>query len=158
MTTVKPTSSLGEQTVRLQFNPSKSDLVDRIKGLHGQLIDLVNELQEAPLGKLESHAVQQSMDALQMSSMMAVYAATSEAVQKTPRRVTAMPEKATLLPHQVRVTEELEGLAERRRRLAEFFDTETYAQLPIKEQQRLRRQFVYMTEYQFVLGERIAAF
>jgi hypothetical protein len=69
-----------------------------------------------------------------------------------------MPDKATLLPHQVRVVEEVEQLSERVEKLANFFDTDIYASLHVDEQQRLRRQLVYMIEYQVVLGERIAAF
>jgi hypothetical protein len=129
-----------------------------LKGLHAQLIDLVNNLHLGHMHPAEAGAVAKSIDALQVSSMMAVYAATSDAVQNEPWKQTPMPDKATLLPHQVRVVEEVEQLSERVEKLANFFDTDIYASLHVDEQQRLRRQLVYMIEYQVVLGERIAAF
>lgn len=65
-----------------------------------------------------------------------------------------MPE----LTFQERVKKEDHELAQNLQRLQEFFDTETFARLDPREQDRLRRQSEHMAEYSRVLDERIQAF
>jgi hypothetical protein len=165
----KPPATYGEEVVRVAFDPSTSNLVSRIKNLHAQLIDLVFSMDTMPKSRGTSDApihedellpkvLMQSMDALELSSMYAVKAATTPSLLHSPARALPMPDKATLLPHQVRVVDELEELGARTEKLALFFGTDIYATLDAREQQRLRRQFTYMLEYQMVLGDRITAF
>ena len=59
-------------------------------------------------------------------------------------------------PHQCRMIEEKEQLDQRIARLAAFFDTETYQELPDYEKLLMQRQWQFMTGYSEVLGERIA--
>ena len=63
-----------------------------------------------------------------------------------------------LQPHQQRVVDEKADLDEKLVKLLAFHGTETFADLPEEEQDRLIRQSVAMTNYSAVLGERIVAF
>ena len=64
-----------------------------------------------------------------------------------------------MLPHQERVVQELKDLTDKREKLAFFIGTsKTFSGLPDDEQQRLRRQFDIMVQYEGVLQERIDHF
>lgn len=63
-----------------------------------------------------------------------------------------------LQPYQQRVIEEHHELEERRSKLLIFLGTEQFKALPGAEQERMARQFDYMTGYAIVLRERIEAF
>ena len=64
----------------------------------------------------------------------------------------------TMQPHEQRVVNELKDLSEKREKLAVFLGGSTIAALPSDEQQRLRRQFDIMVQYEGVLQERIDHF
>jgi len=62
-------------------------------------------------------------------------------------------------PHQQRVVTELKELTEKREKLALFMNgNPNWGLLPEAEQQRLRRQFDIMVQYEGVLQERIDHF
>ena len=61
-------------------------------------------------------------------------------------------------PHQQRVVDEKAELDMRRSKLAAFFYSDTYPQVPPDERALLEKQFRVMTQYSDILGERIAAF
>ena len=63
----------------------------------------------------------------------------------------------SLAPHQQRVVEERDQLAERITRLTAFEAGELFTSLCEAEQRRLRSQLVAMDEYLAILNERIAA-
>lgn len=63
-----------------------------------------------------------------------------------------------LQPHQQRVIDEKAELDEKRAKLAAFAHTETYAQLPQEERDRLEHQGYHMGAYSDILAARIAAF
>lgn len=67
-------------------------------------------------------------------------------------------EDAQPLSFQDRVRKEDQELAGNLQRLQAFFDTDTFARLDPREQDRLRRQAGHMAEYSRVLDERIQAF
>jgi len=61
-------------------------------------------------------------------------------------------------PFQQRVVEEKAALDDKLSRLRPFVDGETFKNLPVEEQDRMKRQLHIMGEYSIVLGERIEAF
>ena len=61
-------------------------------------------------------------------------------------------------PHQQRVVDEKNELAERLGKLLAFFQSPIFAGLDAAEQSRLRNQARFMDGYQAVLEDRIAAF
>ena len=62
-------------------------------------------------------------------------------------------------PHQQRVIDELNELADRRNKLCAFIDNSPiFKSIPADEQERLKRQMRIMGEYVAVLSERIAEF
>ena len=63
-----------------------------------------------------------------------------------------------LAPHQQRVVDEKRDLDDKREKLNNFKNTDLFASLPGREQERLNTQAHIMTMYSEVLGERIAAF
>ena len=63
-----------------------------------------------------------------------------------------------MAPYQERVVKEKAELDEKRAKLAEFAHTETYAQLPKEERDRLEHQGFHMGAYSDILAARIAAF
>lgn len=63
-----------------------------------------------------------------------------------------------MLPHQIRVVEELEANEGRLDRLGTFLASPTFEALPSAEQERLVRQSGIMVQYSDVLRERIEAF
>jgi hypothetical protein len=60
--------------------------------------------------------------------------------------------------YQGRVVTEIGELKDKREKLATFIGGNTFNKLPTDEQQRLRRQFDIMIEYEGVLQERIDHF
>lgn len=63
-----------------------------------------------------------------------------------------------LLPHQQRVVEERDELADRLQKLTAFLDTPTFDALPKAERHRLAQQQAVMRHLAAVLKERIEAF
>lgn len=61
-------------------------------------------------------------------------------------------------PWQQRVVEEKAQLDDRLEKLTAFAKTDTFAQLPVAEQDRLTKQHNIMTSYSLVLEERIQNF
>lgn len=68
--------------------------------------------------------------------------------------------QSDLPPHQLRVLEELTQLSEKLKKLNNFIngDSRIFNGLDPEEQKRLRDQSNFMTEYQTVLAQRVAAF
>lgn len=68
--------------------------------------------------------------------------------------------QSDLPPHQLRVLEELTQLSEKLEKLNNFIngDSSIFNGLDPEEQKRLRDQSNFMTEYQTVLAQRVAAF
>jgi uncharacterized protein len=62
------------------------------------------------------------------------------------------------LPHQKRVSDELEELSAKRARLGVFLVGDAFKDLDQPEQSRLSRQYFVMGEYADILKERVAAF
>jgi len=60
-------------------------------------------------------------------------------------------------PFQERVVQEKAELDEKIDKLVSFMNS-ALAVVPFEEWERLKRQYVAMTEYSLILGERIAAF
>lgn len=74
--------SIGNQTVRTNFNPSNSPIVGQLKQQTAALIDLCNgNLGESPQA---DHSWQQAMLAYELASMWATKAATT--AQQTSQR------------------------------------------------------------------------
>lgn len=66
---------------------------------------------------------------------------------------------STLQPHQQRVVEERDQLADRLGKLGDFIlGNPQYVELPPKEQQLLNDQHAAMSAYHAILGQRIAGF
>jgi hypothetical protein len=63
-----------------------------------------------------------------------------------------------MLPYQQRVIDEKAVLDERLVKLNKFLATDTFAELPQDEQDRMQRQAKYMKRYSEILGQRIEAF
>lgn len=63
-----------------------------------------------------------------------------------------------MLPHQQRVVDEKNELDDKRTKLSSFFINRIYLTLPHDEQARLHLQYVFMTEYSNILGQRIDNF
>jgi hypothetical protein len=66
-----------------------------------------------------------------------------------------------MAPHQQRVVDELNELRDKRKKLEQFLFSENpvvFNQLPADEQDRMRRQFDIMLQYEGVLQERIDQF
>lgn len=61
-------------------------------------------------------------------------------------------------PHQRRVLAEQQELQERLGKLEAFSESPIFAEIPVEEQYRLKRQFEAMTAYHNILCERIDAF
>jgi len=61
-------------------------------------------------------------------------------------------------PHQQRVVDELTELEIKSSKLAPFIGSEIYKGLSIEEQDRLKKQLEIMSQYAYILKERIAAF
>lgn len=62
-------------------------------------------------------------------------------------------------PHQQRVVDEKAELDDRMTKLDAFIaQNPMFLKLDVDEQKRLTRQYRYMRDYSFVLGERISAF
>ena len=61
-------------------------------------------------------------------------------------------------PYQQRVVEEKTELDNKLEKLGQFLEAETFSKLTEDEARRLNNQFVVMTNYSHILGERIAAF
>lgn len=69
------------------------------------------------------------------------------------------PPRRGLAPHQQRVVEERDQLAERFAKLGKFIDEGmVFCTLPLGERRRLEDQAAVMDEYLAILNERIAAF
>lgn len=64
----------------------------------------------------------------------------------------------TLAPHQQRVVDERDELADRLSKLTAFFATPIFAGLDVAERMRLRTQAHHMGGYLAVLGSRVEAF
>ncbi len=61
--------------------------------------------------------------------------------------------------HEQRVVDELKELTYKRERLRAFIEVNPiFEKLPTDEQSRLRMQFVFMTQYEDILQQRIAHF
>ena len=82
-TTTTSPMTLGEARVRKSFNPSNNDVVDQIKTLAAELIDLCNQRRETASGRGIGSGEEQRCWALAMTefedgAMWAVKAATFE--------------------------------------------------------------------------------
>lgn len=60
--------------------------------------------------------------------------------------------------HQERVLEEKNELDIKREKLRDFFGTDKFKSLDVRERDRMTRQYNHMTDYSKVLQERITAF
>jgi len=65
--------SIGRKRVRVSFNPSKDNLVDQIKGLTADLIDLCEEMKS-----LDPRLASLAQTAYEEAAMWAVKAATTQ--------------------------------------------------------------------------------
>ena len=63
-----------------------------------------------------------------------------------------------MAPHQQRVIDEKAELDERLAKLKDFFLTDIFINIPMRERMRLERQATVMQHYSNILGERIAEF
>lgn len=63
-----------------------------------------------------------------------------------------------MAPHQERVVNERDELADKTHKLGNFMGTSTFRLLDSDEQDRLFKQYAFMRLYLDVLGERIATF
>lgn len=66
--------------------------------------------------------------------------------------------KAELQPHQQRIVEELEQLADRALKLGAFINSERFDSIDKMEQRRMLAQSVHMLGYLEVLQQRVNAF
>lgn len=63
-----------------------------------------------------------------------------------------------MLPHQERVVIEKQELDKKISKLNSFIQSEKFKEIPIDEQDRLKQQYSVMSEYSFILGQRIENF